>query len=121
EVGPKGAGSMPGPACYGLGGTEPTVTDADVVLGYINPERYFGGKMRLRPEHARKSIETKVAQPLGISVEEAALRIKRPVDANMGDVVGHDTYLRGFDPKDFILFAFGGSGPTHCVGYGGAL
>ena len=121
EVGPRGAGSMPGPACYGLGGAEPTVTDADVVLGYINPERYFGGKMRLKPELARKAIETKIAAPLGVSVEQAALRIKRTVDANMADVIARETYLRGFDPKDFILFAFGGAGPTHCVGYGGTL
>ena len=121
EVGPRGAGSMPGPACYGLGGTEATVTDADVVLGYINPERYFGGKMRLKRELAVRAIETKVAKPLGISVEEAAVRIKRTVDANMADVIARETFLRGFDPKDFILFAFGGAGPTHCVGYGGAL
>ncbi|MBI2963754.1 MAG: hydantoinase/oxoprolinase family protein, partial [Deltaproteobacteria bacterium] len=121
EVGPRGAGSMPGPACYGLGGTDPTVTDADVVLGYINPERYFGGKMRLKRELAVKAIESKVARPLGISVEEAAVRIKRTVDANMADVIARETYLRGFDPKDFILFAFGGAGPTHCVGYGGTL
>jgi len=121
EVGPRGAGSMPGPACYGLGGTEPTVTDADVILGYINPERYFGGKIRLKPELARKAIETKIARPLDLSVEEAALRIKRTVDANMADVIARETYLRGFDPKDFILFAFGGAGPTHCVGYAGSL
>ncbi len=121
EVGPRGAGSMPGPACYGLGGAEPTVTDADVVLGYINPDRYFGGKMRLKRDLAVKAIESRVATPLGISVEEAALRIKRTVDANMADVIARETYLRGFDPKDFILFAFGGAGPTHCVGYGGTL
>lgn len=121
EVGPRGAGSMPGPACYGLGGQEPTVTDADLVLGYMNPNRYFGGKMRLKPELAVKAIETKIAKPLGITVEQAALRIKRIVDANMADVIARETFLRGFDPKDFALFAFGGAGPTHCVGYGGAL
>ena len=121
EVGPRGAGSMPGPACYGLGGAEPTVTDADVVLGYINPDRYFGGKMRLRRELAVQAIESRIAVPLGLSVEEAALRIKRTVDANMADVIARETFLRGFDPKDFVLFAFGGAGPTHCVGYGGAL
>ena len=121
EVGQRGAGSMPGPACYGLGGQEPTVTDADLVLGYMNPARYFGGKMKLKPELAVKAIETKIAKPLGISVEQAALRIKRIVDANMADVIARETFLRGFDPKDFALFAFGGAGPTHCVGYGGAL
>jgi N-methylhydantoinase A/acetophenone carboxylase len=121
EVGPRGAGSMPGPACYNQGGTEPTVTDADVVLGYINPEGYFGGKLKLKRELAVKAIETKIAKPLGISVEQAALRIKRTVDANMADVIARETFLRGFDPKDFVLFAFGGAGPTHCVGYGGVL
>jgi N-methylhydantoinase A/oxoprolinase/acetone carboxylase beta subunit len=121
EVGPRGAGSMPGPACYGLGGEAPTVTDADLVLGYMNPNRYFGGKMRLKPELAVKAIGTKIAKPLGITVEQAALRIKRIVDANMADVIARETFLRGYDPKDFALFAFGGAGPTHCVGYGGAL
>jgi len=68
-----------------------------------------------------RAIESRIAGPLGVSVEEAALRIKRTVDANMADVIARETFLRGFDPKDFVLFAFGGAGPTHCVGYGGAL
>jgi N-methylhydantoinase A/acetophenone carboxylase len=121
EVGPRGAGSMPGPACYGYGNTEPTVTDADVVLGYINPDHYFGGAMKLRPELAEEAIRTRIAEPLRIPVEEAAARIKRTVDANMADVIARETYLRGYDPKQFILFAYGGAGPTHCVGYGSAL
>src|SRR5208337_4686064 len=121
QVGPKSAGSMPGPACYGLGGTEPTVTDADVVLGYINPDRYFGGKMRLRRELAVKAIRTRIADPLAISVEEAAMRIKRTVDANMADVIARETFLRGFNPAEFILFAFGGAGPTHGIGYASKL
>ncbi len=121
EVGPRGAGSMPGPACYGLGGTEPAVTDADVVLGYINPDRYFGGKMRLRRELAVKAIRARIADPLGIPVEEAAMRIKRTVDANMADVIARETFLRGFNPAEFILFAFGGAGPTHCIGYASKL
>jgi N-methylhydantoinase A/acetophenone carboxylase len=120
-VGPRGAGSMPGPAAYGLGGTEPTVTDADVVLGYINPENYFGGKIRLSRDAASASIRTRIAEPLGLPVEEAALRIKRMVDANMADVIARETFLRGFDPADFIVFAYGGAGPTHCIGYSGEL
>ena len=118
EIGPQSAGSMPGPAAYNLGGTEPTVTDADVVLGYINPDYYHGGKMRLSREKAVASIKTRIAGPLNMEVEEAALLIKKVVDANMGDVIFKETALRGYDPADFILFAYGGAGPTHCCGYG---
>jgi N-methylhydantoinase A/oxoprolinase/acetone carboxylase beta subunit len=118
EVGPQGAGSMPGPASYNLGGTEPTVTDADIVLGYINPDYYHGGRIRLVKDRAVAAIGEKIAQPLGIGVEEAALLIKRIVDANMGDTIAKETFLRGYKPSDFILFAFGGAGPTHCCSYG---
>jgi N-methylhydantoinase A/oxoprolinase/acetone carboxylase beta subunit len=121
EIGPQGAGSMPGPACYGMGGEEPTVTDADVVLGYINPDGYFGGRIKLDVELASQAIQSRIADPLGISVEEAAARIKLIVDANMADVIARETFMRGYDPRDFILFAYGGAGPTHCVGYGGNL
>ncbi len=118
EVGPQGAGSMPGPASYNLGGTEPTVTDADIVLGYINPDYYHGGRIRLVKDRAVAAIREKIAQPLGIEVEEAALLIKKIVDANMGDTIAKETFLRGYKPSDFILFAFGGAGPTHCCAYG---
>lgn len=118
EVGPQGAGSMPGPAAYNLGGTEPTVTDADILLGYINPDYYHGGCMRLDKEKAIVAIQDRVARPLGIGVEEAALLIKKIVDANMGDVIAKETFLRGYKPSDFILFAYGGAGPTHCCAYG---
>lgn len=118
EVGPQGAGSMPGPAAYNLGGTEPTVTDADIVLGYINPDYYHGGRMRLDKEKAVSAIRDKIAGPLGIAVEEAALLIKKIVDANMGDTIAKETFLRGYEPADFVLFAFGGAGPTHCCTYG---
>lgn len=121
EVGPRGAGSLPGPAAYGLGGKEPTVTDADLVLGLIDPAGYFGGDLRLQPALAEEAIRTHVADPLGISVVEAARRIRRIVDANMADVIARETLLRGFDPKDFVLMAFGGAGPTHCTGFGGHL
>jgi N-methylhydantoinase A/acetophenone carboxylase len=120
-VGPRGAGSVPGPAAYGLGGVEPTVTDADVILGYIDPGSYFGGRLQLDPAAATAAMREHVADPLGIDVEEAALRVRRTVDANMADVIARETFLRGFDPKDFILFAYGGAGPTHCIGYGGQL
>jgi N-methylhydantoinase A/oxoprolinase/acetone carboxylase beta subunit len=118
EVGPQGAGSMPGPASYNLGGTEPTVTDADIVLGYINPDYYHGGRLKLDKGKATSAIGEKLARPLGIEVEEAALLIKKIVDANMGDTIAKETFLRGFKPGDFILFAFGGAGPTHCCSYG---
>ena len=121
EVGPRGAGSMPGPAAYGLGGMEPTVTDADLVLGLLDPSTYFGGGLRLQPELAEKAIRTRIAEPLGISTVEAAQRIRRIVDANMADTIARETLLRGFDPRDFVLMAFGGAGPTHCTGFGGAL
>jgi N-methylhydantoinase A/oxoprolinase/acetone carboxylase beta subunit len=118
EVGPQGAGSMPGPASYNLGGTDPTVTDADIVLGYINPDYYHGGRMKLDKGRAVSAIREKIARPLGIEVEAAALLIKKIVDANMGDTIAKETFLRGFKPGDFILFAFGGAGPTHCCSYG---
>ncbi len=117
EVGPESAGSMPGPAAYNQGGTEATVTDADVVLGYINPDYFHGGAIRLDKERAERAVREKIAKPLGISVEDAAYMVKKIVDGNMGQAIWRETVLKGFDPRDFILFAFGGAGPTHCCGY----
>lgn len=113
EVGPQSAGSMPGPACYDQGGHEPTVTDADLVLGYINPENYLGGKMLLDPDLSKQVIEEKIARPLGIDVMEAASRIRRIIDAYMGQEVFKEVVLKGYDPRDLILFACGGAGATH--------
>jgi N-methylhydantoinase A/acetophenone carboxylase len=118
EMGPKSAGSRPGPVAYDSGGTEPTTTDADVVLGYLDPGYFHGGKIRLNVDKARKAIKEKIAQPLGIELEEAALLMKKVIDANMGDVISRVTSLRGYDPKDFVIFAYGGGGPTHCCGFG---
>jgi N-methylhydantoinase A/oxoprolinase/acetone carboxylase beta subunit len=117
EVGPESAGSFPGPAAYNQGGTEPTVTDADVVLGYINPDYFHGGQIKLERRLAERAIREQIAVPLGVDVEEAALMVKRIVDANMGQAIRRETVLKGFDPREFILFAFGGAGPTHCCGY----
>jgi len=117
EVGPQSAGSMPGPACYAQGGSEPTVTDADVVLGYINPQYFHGGKKKLNKERAVRAIREKIAKPLGMETEEAALMIKKVVDANMGNIILKETVLRGYDPREFVLFSYGGAGPTHCCGY----
>ncbi|UCE56626.1 MAG: hydantoinase/oxoprolinase family protein [Desulfobacterales bacterium] len=118
QVGPLSAGAVPGPVCYGRGGTEPTVTDADLILGYIDPDYFHGGKMKLDKDLAYDAIKTKIADPLSVDVPEAAKLIKKVVDANMGDIIVKETYLRGFDPKDFVLFAAGGAGPTHCCGFG---
>ena len=110
---------MPGPVCYDLGGTEPTVTDADVVLGYINPDTYYGGRMPLNKSLAAKAIDEKVARPLGISTEEAAALIRRVVDENMAGAIKREVHMRGYHPEDFVLFAFGGAGPTHMSGLRG--
>lgn len=117
EVGPQSAGSMPGPACYDKGGEEPTVTDADLVLGYLNPDNYLGGKMLLDPDLSREVIEEKIARPLGIDVVEAATRIRRIVGARMGQEIFNEVALKGHDPREFVLFACGGAGPTHACGF----
>ncbi|MCW2998279.1 MAG: hydantoinase/oxoprolinase family protein [Solirubrobacterales bacterium] len=120
-VGPQSAGAIPGPACYQRGGTEPTVTDADVVLGLINPDNFLDGRITLDRELAATAIREKVAEPLGLTVEEAAEGIKRIVDAQMADLVRRVTVHQGFDPRDFVLLAFGGAGPVHAHGYGAEL
>jgi N-methylhydantoinase A/acetophenone carboxylase len=117
EVGPRSARAMPGPAAYNLGGEEPTVTDADIVLGYINPKHYLGGEMELNYDLAFQAIEKKIAKPLGISVIEAAARIRKIVDAHMGHEIYKEVALKGHDPSDFIIFAGGGAGPVHCCGF----
>lgn len=117
EVGPQSAGSMPGPACYDKGGKEPTVTDADLVLGLYNAENYLGGEMLLDIDLAKKAIDEKIAQPLGIPVEEAAWRIRRMIDARMGQEVFNEVALKGHDPRTFVLYACGGAGGAHAVGF----
>lgn len=117
EVGPESAGSMPGPACYDKGGEKPTVTDADLVLGYLNPDNYLGGEMFLDAELAREAIERGVARPLGIGVLEAAWRIRRLVDARMGQEVFNEVALKGHDPRKFAVFACGGAGAAHACGF----
>ncbi|HEY48886.1 MAG TPA: hydantoinase/oxoprolinase family protein, partial [Dehalococcoidia bacterium] len=120
EVGPKSAGSNPGPACYDLGGSEPTVTDADVVLGYINPDYFLGGKMKLSRDKAIQSME-KIAKPLGLTPVETASHIRTVVDAHMGHTILKEVVLRGYSPGQFVLFAYGGAGPAHCVDYNSYL
>jgi len=117
EVGPQSAGSLPGPACYNLGGAAPTVTDADVALGYIDPDYYYGGKMKLDKAKAEQAIQQHIAKPLGVSVHEAAWLIRQVVEGNMASAIRKEVHLRGYNPEDFVLFAFGGGGPTHVAGY----
>ena len=121
KVGPEGAGAQPGPACYGLGGAEPTVSDADLVLGYLNPDYFLGGRMSLDAEQARCAVEQRVAEPLGLSVEAAAAGIYRIINAHMSDLIRRATVERGYDPRDFTLFAFGGAGPVHAARYAAEL
>jgi N-methylhydantoinase A len=119
RVGPRSAAADPGPACYGLGGTEPTVTDADVVLGYLSPERFLGGRMALHVERAREAIRTRVAQPLfDGDVLAAAAGIRQVIDSQMADLIRKVTLERGYDPRDFVMMAYGGCGPAHAGSYG---
>ncbi len=120
-VGPESAGAAPGPACYGLGGTEPTVTDADVVMGRIDPEYFWGGKRKLDREKAVAAIKEKIADPLGMSVFAAAEGICQIIDGKMQAILSTTMATKGIDPKDYLLFAFGGAGPTHCAGYSAGL
>ena len=113
RVGPQSAEANPGPACYHRGGTEPTVTDADVVLGYLNPEAQLGGVLRIKPELAREAITQRVAEPLGISVEEAARGVVELVNSNMTEAIRRITLERGYDPRDYVLMVGGGAGPVH--------
>ncbi len=112
RVGPQSAGASPGPACYGSGGAEPTVTDANLVLGRINPENFLGGAMALDVDAAARAIET-VARPLGHTLEDTAMAIVRIANNNMVGALRSVLIERGLDPRDFTLLAFGGAGPLH--------
>jgi N-methylhydantoinase A len=112
-VGPESASSTPGPVCYGRGGVEPTVTDANLVLGYLNPDYFAGGALRLSVGAAARAIETRVARPLGLSLEDAAWGIHAIVNTNMELATRVVSIERGRDPRDLALVAFGGSGPVH--------
>jgi N-methylhydantoinase A len=116
-VGPQSAGARPGPACYGHGGELPTITDADVVLGVIDPDYFLGGHMRLSRELAERAIREHVAEPLGMSVLEAAAGVRNVADNQMADLLRRVTVRAGYDPRDFVVFAYGGAGPTHAHRY----
>ncbi len=117
RVGPQSAGSNPGPACYGFGGLEPTVTDAAVVLGYVNPDFFLNGRMKLYPEKAHDAIK-QLGDQLGWDVVKTAAGIYDIVNSYMADTVRAVTIERGFDPREFVLFAYGGAGPMHAAVYG---
>ncbi|MDE0214640.1 MAG: hydantoinase/oxoprolinase family protein, partial [Deltaproteobacteria bacterium] len=121
KVGPEGAGASPGPVCYGLGGVEPTVSDADVILGYLNPDYFLGGRMRLDRDAALRAVEQRIAEPLGMSVTEAARGIYRIANAHMSDLIRRATVEKGHDPRSFVMFAFGGAGPMHASRYAADL
>lgn len=113
RVGPTSAGSTPGPACYGRGGMLPTATDADLVLGVLDPENFLGGRMKLDVEAARRAIHDHIAAPLGLGLMEAAWGIRKVLDSKMADLLRRMTIERGHNPKEFTLFANGGAGPSH--------
>lgn len=121
KVGPQGAGAKPGPVCYGLGGTEPTVSDADLVLGYLNENYFLGGRMRLDKKAALQAIREKIARPLGMDEVEAASGIYRIANSHMSDLIRKATVEKGHDPRTFVLFAFGGAGPVHSSRYAAEL
>jgi N-methylhydantoinase A len=113
KVGPDSAGAAPGPACYGLGGSEPTVTDADLILGYLDPNYFLGGKMRLDPARAEEAIRKGVAEPLGMDLTRAAWGIHHVVNENMANAARIHLVERGRDQRRYSLIAFGGAGPMH--------
>jgi N-methylhydantoinase A len=115
HVGPRSAGADPGPACYGKGGQEPTVTDAQIVLGRLDADKMLGGDLPLDPDLARKAIEAKVAKPLGLSLTDAALGIIKVINSNMALAIRSNSVARGIDPRQFALVPFGGAGPLHGV------
>ena len=121
NVGPRSAGSEPGPACYGRGGTEPTVTDAQIVLGRLDPDLVLGGDLQLDPALSIRAIEEKIARPLGISVKDAALGILKIINSNMALAIRSNSVARGIDPRQFSILPFGGAGPLHGVALAEAI
>lgn len=115
HVGPASAGADPGPACYGRGGTRPTVTDCNVILGHVEPESFLGGDFKLDVAAAERAVKEHLADPLGIGIVEAARSVRAIANALMAQAVRLVTVERGYDPRDFVYLAFGGAGPVHAV------
>jgi N-methylhydantoinase A len=115
RMGPQSAGAQPGPACYGRGGEKPACTDADLVLGYLDADFFLGGKIKLDGDRARTAIETHIAKPLGMSVEQAAAGMFAVINSHMADGIREVSVRRGYDPRDFPLVVAGGAGPIHAA------
>ena len=115
KVGPESAGANPGPAAYGLGNSNPVVTDANIVLGRINPEYVLGGRLKINSELSKDAVKKKIAEPMGISTAQAALGIVKVVNSNMARAIRVITVEKGHNPSDFTLVAYGGAGPLHAV------
>jgi N-methylhydantoinase A len=120
-LGPDSAGAEPGPACYGAGGRRPTITDADLVLGYLDPDFFWGGRRKLDKELAEQAIAEQVAQPLGMSVTEAAAGIYELINHQMSNLIRKKVGQAGSSPERFVIYAFGGAGPVHCAWYAAQL
>jgi N-methylhydantoinase A len=118
RVGPRSAGAEPGPACYGRGGENPTVTDAQVVLGRLDPEHFLGGGLKIDPALSEAAIRDKLAAPLGMSVKDAALGVLKIINNSMALTIASNSVARGIDPRGYSLMAFGGAGPLHGVALG---
>jgi N-methylhydantoinase A len=121
EIGPQSAGSDPGPACYDRGGMRPTVTDADLLLGYLDPANYANGRIPLNPKRAKQAFQDELCDELDLSVIDAAKLVKRQVDANMANGIATELRTRGYEPRDFTILAYGGNGPLHACGIANAL
>jgi N-methylhydantoinase A len=121
KVGPASAGSDPGPACYDRGGLKPTVTDADLLLGYLDPANYASGHIKLNPRRAKQAFEDHLCDELDLDLVATAKLIKSTVDANMANGIATELRTRGYEPKDFTLLAYGGNGPLHACGIANVL
>ena len=121
QVGPESAGSDPGPACYDRGGMRPTVTDADLILGYLDPANYAGGYIKLNPRRSKQAIDEELAEDLDLSVVETAKLMKSTVDGNMANGIATELRTRGYEPENFTILAYGGNGPLHACGVARSL
>ncbi len=120
-VGPKSAGADPGPICYDMGGDKVAVTDADLILGYLNPDYFLGGRVKLKKDMAEKALREKIAIPLGMSVVEAAAGIYDIINSHMSDLIRKQVVRTGHIPEEFYIYSFGGAGPVHAAAYGADL
>jgi N-methylhydantoinase A len=120
-VGPKSAGADPGPICYDMGGDKVTVTDADLVLGYLNPDYFLGGRVKLKKDKAERALQEKIAIPLGMSAVEAAAGIYDIINSHMSDLIRKQVVRTGHIPEEFYIYSFGGAGPVHAAAYASDL